>query len=262
MSFVIIWFSKFSFKFGFVTSSVFVLCLNLSFVTIWWFMLSHNFSFWVLSIFKLLSFVTNWFYFYFVTIKFFLYFFLVIQKQNCEQKEWEKTENCDKIKKMCEEEKEKNGKKLGANERMVFYKWSLLCPIHKAREGGPMTGLELIMWPEGQWDALKKNPHDGAKHYTDRQTDGQTWRLLDQLGPEGRFCENQEKNMVNLENTSAYGRHKKKLNRRTIKNTNHHENWASTLMVLWLHTPWKLSAKYHESRAQILMRFASKISWV
>ena len=32
----------------------------------------------------------------------------------------------------------------------------------------------------------KKTAHDGA----DRQTDRQTWRLLDQPGPEGRVGEN------------------------------------------------------------------------
>ena len=33
--------------------------------------------------------------------------------------------------------------------------------------------------------------HDGADRQTDRQTDKKTWRLLDQLGPEGRVGENQ-----------------------------------------------------------------------
>ena len=30
-----------------------------------------------------------------------------------------------------------------------------------------------------------------VKKQTDRQTDGRTWRLLDQLGPEGRVGENE-----------------------------------------------------------------------
>ena len=37
------------------------------------------------------------------------------------------------------------------------------------------------MWPQGQWEASKKTAPDGAN----RQTDRRTWRLSDQLGPEG-----------------------------------------------------------------------------
>ena len=109
---------------------IFKICKFFLLLTIWLFKLSHNFSFWVLSMFELLNFVTNWFYFYFVTITFFV-LFLVIQKRVCEQKEWKKNENRDK--KKCEEEENKL-KKLGANVWMVFYQWGLLCLIHKARE--------------------------------------------------------------------------------------------------------------------------------
>ena len=37
---------------------------------------------------------------------------------------------------------------------------------------------------------LKKTAQDGADRQTDRQRDGRTWRLLDQIGPEGRVGEN------------------------------------------------------------------------
>ena len=44
-----------------------------------------------------------------------------------------------------------------------------------------MRGLELIMWPEGQWEASKKNAPDGVQP----RTDGRTWRLYDWIGPVG-----------------------------------------------------------------------------
>ena len=41
--------------------------------------------------------------------------------------------------------------------------------------GGPMRGLELIMWPEGQWEALMKTAPDGSHGRTgDTRTDGRT----------------------------------------------------------------------------------------
>ena len=36
----------------------------------------------------------------------------------------------------------------------------------------------------------KKTAHNGADRQTDRHTDRRTWRLLDQLGPEGQVGEN------------------------------------------------------------------------
>ena len=45
--------------------------------------------------------------------------------------------------------------------------WVTKFPSFQGREGGPMTGLELIMWYQGQWGALKKM-HPMAQ--TDRQT--------------------------------------------------------------------------------------------
>ena len=54
-----------------------------------------------------------------------------------------------------------------------------------------MRGLELNMW-----EALKKTVHDCA----DKQTDGRTWRLLDQLDPKGRVGEKEKLQVIN-ENT-------------------------------------------------------------
>ena len=41
----------------------------------------------------------------------------------------------------------------------------------KSFVGGPIRGLELIMWPQGQWEALKKKT---ALNCTGRQTDRHT----------------------------------------------------------------------------------------
>ena len=49
------------------------------------------------------------------------------------------------------------------------------------REGGPMRGLEQIIWPQGQWQALKKIASDG----TNIQTSWRTWWLYDWIGPVG-----------------------------------------------------------------------------
>ena len=38
------------------------------------------------------------------------------------------------------------------------------------REGGPMRGLELIMWSQGQWEALEKTASDDANRQTDIAT--------------------------------------------------------------------------------------------
>ena len=49
--------------------------------------------------------------------------------------------------------------------------------------GWPMRGLKLIMWSQGQWEALKKNGM--GRGQTSKQVNN-TWtlRLLDQLSPE------------------------------------------------------------------------------
>ena len=68
---------------------------------------------------------------------------------------------------------------------------------------GPMRGLNLTIWSEGQWKALKKIVWEGDKQRTN--ANARTSRLLDQLGPEGRVGENtQNKEMV--QNTKLWGR--------------------------------------------------------
>ena len=47
-------------------------------------------------------------------------------------------------------------------------------------EGGPMRGLELIMWSQGQWEASKKTCTQWRTHL-----DKRTWRLYDWNGPVG-----------------------------------------------------------------------------
>ena len=39
-------------------------------------------------------------------------------------------------------------------------------------EGGPMRGLEMIVWPEGKWEASKKTASDGTDKQTNRHPDG------------------------------------------------------------------------------------------
>ena len=60
------------------------------------------------------------------------------------------------------------------------------------KEGWPIRGLELIMWPEGQWEDSKKLHKRGQ---TDKQTDKQSRRkqtdiaLYESIGPEGQCFE-------------------------------------------------------------------------
>ena len=42
------------------------------------------------------------------------------------------------------------------------------------REGGPMRGLELIMWSQGQWEASEKTAPDGAHRQTSGHGDSMT----------------------------------------------------------------------------------------
>ena len=62
-------------------------------------------------------------------------------------------------------------------ERMQYCQWHLRRTV---REGGPMRGLELIMWSQGQWQALKKL-HPNIQ--TDVQKDRWTWQIYDWIGP-------------------------------------------------------------------------------
>ena len=50
-------------------------------------------------------------------------------------------------------------------------------------EGWPMRGLELIMWSEGQWEALKKLQWKGTYIYIYIYIYNQTSQLLDRSGP-------------------------------------------------------------------------------
>ena len=49
----------------------------------------------------------------------------------------------------------------------------------------PIRGLELIMWFQGQWEALEKTAPNGANRQTSRQTDTRTWQLYDWIRPVG-----------------------------------------------------------------------------
>ena len=62
--------------------------------------------------------------------------------------------------------------------------------------GGPMRGLEMIMWPQSQWQASKKkNAPDGANRQTDKQTDGQG-NSMTEVAQWGRFSENENTNQI------------------------------------------------------------------
>ena len=57
--------------------------------------------------------------------------------------------------------------------------------------GEPMRGLELIMWSQGQWEALKSITLErGMNLYVQIHTHIHVKRLLDWPGPEGQVSEN------------------------------------------------------------------------
>ena len=87
----------------------------------------------------------------------------------------------------------------------------MLKPLRSAKMGGPMRGLELIMWPEGQWEAWNwscdlranerppKKLHPMAQNHTHthRQTVGHG-KSMTESDQRGRFSENGTYNDKNI----------------------------------------------------------------
>ena len=54
------------------------------------------------------------------------------------------------------------------------------------------------MWPEGQWEVLKKTEPDGAEPHTQPHNHTQTWQLYDWIGPLGPILWEKRKRIIDF----------------------------------------------------------------